>query len=150
MAISDSARQHIRERASFLCEYCHSPEKLSANRFTLDHLMPQSLGGSDKLENLALACRRCNERRSNFIEAVDPVSKTNVPLFNPRQQIWNEHFIWDCEGIVIKGSSAIGRATCVRLDLNDERYPEEDSIRATRRFWAKTGIHPPTGDQRES
>ncbi|XZO04756.1 MAG: HNH endonuclease [Microcoleus sp.] len=24
--------------------------------------MPKSLGGSDDIENLALACRRCNER----------------------------------------------------------------------------------------
>jgi hypothetical protein len=32
-------------------------------RFTVDHLLPRSRGGTDALENLALACRRCNERR---------------------------------------------------------------------------------------
>jgi len=30
MTISVKARQRIRERAGFLCEYCHSPEEASA------------------------------------------------------------------------------------------------------------------------
>lgn len=47
---------------------------------------------------------------------------------------------------VIEGTTPIGRATCLRLDLNDTRYPEEDSIRETRRFWIQTGLHPPTDD----
>ena len=72
MLISNELKQAIRERAKYICEYCHSPERLSANRFTIDHLIPRSLGGSDKLDNLALACRRCNERRYNFITGIDP------------------------------------------------------------------------------
>lgn len=65
MPISDAIRQAVRERAKYLCEYCHSSERLSANRFTVDHVIPKSLGGSDDVNNLALACRRCNERRYN-------------------------------------------------------------------------------------
>jgi 5-methylcytosine-specific restriction endonuclease McrA len=38
MPISDAIRQAVRERAKYLCEYCHSPERLSANRFTVDHV----------------------------------------------------------------------------------------------------------------
>ncbi|MFZ4667406.1 MAG: HNH endonuclease, partial [Prochlorotrichaceae cyanobacterium] len=49
MLISNELKQAIRERAKYICEYCHSPERLSANRFTIDHLIPRSLGGSDKL-----------------------------------------------------------------------------------------------------
>ena len=128
MAINDLIRQQVRERAGFVCEYCHSPERLSATRFTIEHLMPRSLGGSDYLTNLALACRRCNERRSNFLEGVDPETKKRISLFNPRSQQWNDHFIWLGQGSVIGGLSAIGRATIVRLDLNDDRYPEDDSI----------------------
>ena len=40
----------------------------------------------------------------------------------------------------------LDRRTFVRLDLNDMRYPESDSIRATRRFWLQTGLHPPLSD----
>jgi hypothetical protein len=146
MAISDTLRQRIRIRANFVCEYCHSPERLSANRFTVDHTWPQSLGGSDDFENLALACRRYNERRSNFTEGLDPDTGATVSLFNPRKQVWKEHFVWADRGTVIAGTTAMGRATVDRLDMNDLRYPEADSIRATRQFWVSVGVHPPHGD----
>ena len=119
---------------------------MSANRFTVDHIIPQSLGGSDEIENLALACRRCNERRYNFVAGIDPNTQEIVPIFNPRQQKWEEHFVWIGGGISIEGITPIGRATCIRLDLNDLRYPENDSIRATRRFWMITGLHPSSND----
>ena len=109
MAIRESVRQQIRERANFLCEYCHSPERLSANRFTIDHVMPKSLGESNEWINLALACRRCNERRSNFLDGIDPKIQESTRLFNPRCQDWNDHFGWTDKGTVIQGCSAIGR-----------------------------------------
>lgn len=146
MPINDEAKQTVRERAKYLCEYCHSPERLSANRFTIDHLIPRSLGGSDKIDNLALACRRCNERRYNFVAGIDPETQEIVPIFNPRRQQWEDHFVWLDQGVVIEGRTPTGRATCLRLDLNDTRYPESDSIRETRRFWIKTGLHPPSDD----
>ncbi|MBA3920900.1 MAG: HNH endonuclease [Nostocaceae cyanobacterium] len=146
MSISNTTRQAVRERANYLCEYCHSPERLSANRFTVDHIIPRSLEGSDDVSNLALACRRCNERRYNFIAGVDPETQEIVSIFNPRRQKWAEHFVWLEGGVVIRGVTSTGRATCVRLDLNDLRYPEDDSIRATRRFWIQTGLHPLPSD----
>ena len=62
MPVSDKTKRTVCERAKSLCEYCHSSERLSASRFTVDHVTPKSLGGADTLENLALACRCCNER----------------------------------------------------------------------------------------
>ena len=146
MPISNATKQAVREQANYLCEYCHSPERLSANRFTVDHIIPKSLGGTDNIDNLALACRRCNERRYNFVAGIDPETQAIVPIFNPRQQKWQDHFIWRDNGILIQGITPIGRATCIRLDLNDMRYPENDSIRETRRFWVQTGLHPPASD----
>ncbi|MEH1768194.1 MAG: HNH endonuclease signature motif containing protein [Nostoc sp.] len=93
MGVKDATRQFVRERAKYLCEYCHSPERSSSDRFTIDHLVPQSLGGSDADDNLALACRRCNERRYNFTSGVDVQTQQEVALFNPRQQDWVDHFI---------------------------------------------------------
>jgi hypothetical protein len=146
MSISDSTKKIVRERAEFICEYCHSSERLSASRFTLDHILPVSLGGSDDVDNLALACRRCNERRYNFVKAIDPQTQEVVSIFDPRRQLWSEHFVWINNATEIKGVTSIGRATCDRFDLNDLRYPQEDSIRATRLFWLQTGLHPPTSD----
>jgi 5-methylcytosine-specific restriction endonuclease McrA len=144
--VSRATRQLVRQRAQFRCEYCHSPECLSPDRFTIDHIQPQSLLGTDDLENLALACHRCNERRRNSIRAIDPATKTTVPIFNPRQQSWAEHFAWTQDSIKIIGQTPIGRATCQRLDCNDDRYPDEDSIRSVRRLWANAGWHPPIDD----
>lgn len=86
MSISKSLYEAIRQRAQFQYEYCHYPELLSSAPLSVDHIQPRSLNGSDGLNNLALACRRCNERRYNFISGIDPETETEVPLFNPRQQ----------------------------------------------------------------
>lgn len=74
-----------------LCEYCHSPERSSSDIFTIDHLIPGSLGGSDECDNLTLACRRCNERRYNFTTGTDPQTKEEATIFNPRLQRWSDH-----------------------------------------------------------
>jgi len=107
--------------------------------------VPQSLGGTDELENLALACHRCNERRYNFMTGTDPQSQTEVPLFNPRQQEWSTHFIWTALGLKILGVTPIGRATCQRLDLNDD-WHDEQFIQASRQLWVQGGWHPPQSD----
>jgi len=80
--------------------------------------MPQSLGGSDELDNLALACHRCNERHYNFTVGTDPNTQKQVPLFHPRQQQWSEHFIWTKDGTKIVGTTSTGRATSHRFDFN--------------------------------
>jgi hypothetical protein len=107
----------------------------------MDHLVPQSLGGSDEHENLALACRRCNERRYNFTTGIDPQTQQEVALFNPRQQPWVDHFIWTGDGLKIIGKSATGRATCYRLDINDE-FHNQGFIQESRQLWIQGGWHP--------
>ncbi|WP_445630724.1 HNH endonuclease [Nostoc sp. DSM 114167] len=148
--IDDATKEIVRKRANYLCEYCHSPERISTTRFTVDHLIPKSIGGDDEINNLALACRRCNERRYNFIAGYDSETQAVVPLFNPRQQIWSEHFLWSADGRTIIGITPTGRATCKRLDMNDERYPEDDSIQSARGFWFQAGLHPPSEDRRKT
>ncbi len=70
MRISVALQKQVRQRAKFLCEYCHSSEEASASQFTIDHLQPRSLQGSDELMNLALACHRYNTRRYNFTKGI--------------------------------------------------------------------------------
>jgi HNH endonuclease len=147
--VSNETRRLVRQRAKYRCEYCHSPEYLSPDRFTLDHILPQSLGGSDCLDNLALACHRCNNHHYNFTVGIDPQTQIEVSLFNPRLQDWSEHFIWTADGLRILGTTAIGRATCDRLNLNDEGYEQEESILQPRQFWVQAGWHPPSEDPRQ-
>lgn len=114
----------------------------------MDHILPQSLGGSDELGNLALCCRRCNERHYNFTSGIDPETEEEIPLFNPRKQQWSEHFIWSSDGIKIVGITSTGRATCHRLDMNDERHGN-GFIQKSRRLWVRVGWHPPQEDLRQ-
>ncbi len=148
MTINKVVRQLVRERANSLCEYCHSPEWSSADLFTLEHLLPQSKGGSDELDNLALACRRCNERRYNFTTGIDSEFGLETPLFQPRQQAWAEHFIWTADGVKIISLTSMGRATNNRLDLNDE-FHNDGFIQRARRFWIQGGWHPPSDDPQQ-
>lgn len=66
MSLPKAVYQAVQRRAQFRCEYCHYPELLSSAPLSIDHIQPRSLDGSDELENLALACRRCHERRYNL------------------------------------------------------------------------------------
>ncbi len=147
MTISNSTQEFVRQRANYRCEYCRYPEFLSTSPLTIDHIQPQSLGGSDQIDNLALACRRCNERHYNFVFGIDPKTKETVTLFHPRQQTWAEHFIWSSDGTKIIGTTLIGRATCNRLDLNDERRIDR-FIQQSRKLWVKGNWHPPDEDPR--
>jgi HNH endonuclease len=98
---------------------------LRASRLMIDQLQPRSLGGSDTEENLALACNRCNQNRYNFVVGRDLETSTISPLFNPRNQLWQEHFIWSLDATKVIETTAIGRATCDRLDMNDDKYKGE-------------------------
>jgi hypothetical protein len=40
-----------------------------------------------------------------------------VPLFNPRNDKWDEHFCWD--GPVLFGKTPVGRTTIDVLNIND-------------------------------
>ncbi len=79
--------------ADFRCEYCKSPERFAPQTFSLDHILPVSKGGSDEFDNLAFACQGCNGSKLNRTHGYDPVTNYIVPLFNPRLQNWDEHFI---------------------------------------------------------
>ena len=67
-------------------------------------------------ENLALACVSCSLRKWAQQTATDPASGEEVPLFNPRVQVWADHFRWEGEQIV--PLTATGRATAAALAMN--------------------------------
>lgn len=130
----------VRERANHLCEYCHTSEQWQYVRFTIDHVIPPTQGGSDDPDNLALACFHCNRRKSNRLTGVDPDSGKEALLFDPRRDAWSDHFIWSFDGLSIIGLTRTGRATVAALELNRERVI---NIRAADQI---VGRHPPAGD----
>lgn len=88
-------------------------------------------------DNLWLACRRCNGFKGVQMVATDPETAQLAPLFNPRYQVWEEHFGWSLDGLEIIGKTICGRATVVALQLNNHH------ILVTRSLWVSAGWWPP-------
>ncbi len=118
--VTDRERKIVSERADFCCEYCHSQECFSTQLFSVEHIIPRSRGGETVPENLALSCQGCNAHKYTKTEGYDPVSRTSVPLYNPRKQKWYEHFGWNDDFSMVVGMTPTGRATAECLKLNRE------------------------------
>jgi hypothetical protein len=108
------------QRAGHLCEYCRTPAAYSSTRFSVEHIIPRAIGGSDAPDNLAYACQGCNNIKFTKTEAYDEESNRFVPLFNPRKDKWEEHFGWGVDLIRLIGFTPVGRATIGALRLNRE------------------------------
>lgn len=135
--LSKTVRLKIAMDSRFRCGFCLSSETLTGIACEIDHLVPVSEGGKTVEQNLWLVCGPCNKHKSGRISAKDPTSKKWIRLFNPRQDLWVEHFEWQADGLLIFGKTAIGRATVTALQLNRELLVN------ARRRWIKSGWHPP-------
>ncbi len=72
------------------------------------------------MDNLALACPLCNAYKWAFTVGTDKETGEPARLFNPREDVWAEHFRWSAnEPGLLEGLTAIGRATISRLRMND-------------------------------
>jgi hypothetical protein len=118
--MDSAARTFVAERALRRCEYCLLPEFAEFERvFHVEHIVARQHGGGDDVSNLAWACSRCNCHKGPNLSSVDPATGTVVELFHPRLQSWQEHFTV-VEARII-GLTAVGRATCRLLRMNDHR-----------------------------
>jgi len=124
----------VAARARHACEYCRAPEIVFNLPFEVEHITPQSRGGKTTEDNLALSCRSCNLYKSDFISALDELTRKKARLFNPRRDAWNEHFSVVAETAIIEGLTQIGRATLSRLRMNGEAQVE------ARKRWLQLGL----------
>lgn len=135
--ISLALRQQVAEAARFWCGYCLTSQLVIGPLLEIDHIIPESRGGTNDENNLCLACPMCNSHKADRQEGVDPETTTTVRLFIPRTDSWNEHFEWIEEGTVIRGKTPNGRATVAALNMN---HPD---VVAARHLWVTAGWHPP-------
>jgi hypothetical protein len=135
--IPEDVRARVRSQAGERCGYCLSPQRLVLGLLEIEHLIPSARGGSDEEENLWLGCRLCNGYKGAHTDALDPVTGTRVPLFNPRRQRWSEHFSWSEDGTRVLGRTPCGRATVIALQLNNWIAV------MVRTQWVAAGWHPP-------
>src|SRR5262245_54758505 len=131
-------REAVAHRAGHRCEYCRLSQESQVATFPADHIQPVTLNGPTELGNLALACPRCNARKWTHVEAADPETGQSVPLFNPRTQVWDEHFRWsEADPTIIEPLTPTARATVTLLELNASPHC------TIRQLLMTLGMHPP-------
>ncbi|MCE7929645.1 MAG: HNH endonuclease [Chloroflexi bacterium CFX7] len=135
--IPATVRRRVAEAAHHRCGYCQTSSHVVGPLLEIDHIVPESRGGTSDESNLWLACPLCNGAKADRTEAPDPETGEAVALFDPRREVWSEHFSWSPDGTMVVGRTASGRATVAALKVNI------DDMVATRRLWVAAGWHPP-------
>jgi hypothetical protein len=133
--VSSNLRDDVVARADNRCEYWGLSQLGQEAVFHIDHVVPRVADGETAIGNLALACVSCSLRKWAKQSAIDPDTQQEVRLFDPRNQLWSDHFRWD--GARIMPLTATGRATVFALAMN------RPMILAIREEEAARGRHPP-------
>jgi len=121
--MDDDVRDFVRNRAAGRCEYCHITERYFTQLFQIEHIIPRCHGGADDEQNLALAYWRCNLCKGPNLTGIDPDTHAITRLFNPRSDVWEEHFALTDTG-QMAGLTDVGRTTVRVLCMNEPRRVE--------------------------
>lgn len=135
--IAEVLRRRVAEAARRRCGYCQAQEQIVGYPLHIEHIVPEAAGGASTEDNLWLACCVCNNAKGIQTHRLDAVTQAKVPLFNPRTQVWLEHFAWREDGAQIEGLTPVGRVTVLALQLNKPFRVQ------TRQRWVAVGWHPP-------
>src|SRR6266853_608587 len=119
--IGSQTKAEVRERARNACEYCglHQDDSPLA-ALHIEHIIPKVHGGSDDLDNLALACVDCNLHKGTNLTGIDPETTAVTQLFHPRYK-WS-------------GEDRKTRSTAARRDLFGTLRTLRPSIAGAVRF----------------
>ncbi|MGA7410614.1 MAG: HNH endonuclease [Bryobacteraceae bacterium] len=66
-----ATRALVRERADNRCEYCLLRQEYCEFTHHIEHIISKQHGGRDAVDNLALACHRCNLKKGPNLMAAD-------------------------------------------------------------------------------
>lgn len=119
------------------CFYCRA--KLTQATGTMDHLIPRHRGGSNRSENLRLACSRCNQQKGHHLLSelhmflyFRRLGFTEAPVAEPRGLKPESYASWVARGAPIGD----GRLT---PDARRDRGPDGAGHGASR---ARRGYSP--------
>jgi HNH endonuclease len=108
--------QRVWQRARARCEYCQLPQEFDPLPFQIDHIIARKHRGPTCMENLALASFTCNNHKGPNIAGIDLDTHAVMPLFHPRRDDWQEHFVW--HGSELVGRTPVGRVLIAVLATN--------------------------------
>jgi 5-methylcytosine-specific restriction endonuclease McrA len=127
--IPASLRQLVSQRASGSCEYCLIHQTFSMYSHEVDHVIALKHGGESTEDNLVIACLPCNRHKGSDLTSIDPLTGVITPLFNPRTQIWLEHFQLEGEFILGRVYVRYGRMVVSCMEAIDRELARKNSCR---------------------
>lgn len=131
--INAALRRLVATRAEYLCEYCLIHEEDAFFGCEVDHIISEKHGGQTEAANLAYACAFCNRSKGSDIGSIVQHTGAFLRFFNPRTDLWAEHFALD--GVTIVALSGMGEVTARILDFNNsERLFERQTLQAIGRY----------------
>jgi 5-methylcytosine-specific restriction endonuclease McrA len=78
------SKQEIFGRDQFRCQYCGQ----QARNLTVDHVLPQHLGGLSTWSNLVTACAACNHKKGGFTLAQAGLKLRKMPEKPPKSALY--------------------------------------------------------------
>lgn len=130
--INAQLRRFVIQRASHLCEYCLIHNADTYWGCQIDHIISEKHGGATEAANLAHACPFCNRNKGSDVGSFTQDGQL-VRFFNPRIDIWSEHFRLD--GVMIVPLTDIGEVTARILSFNQvDRLLERQELKALGRY----------------
>lgn len=115
--VPTSLKKQVAIRADKCCEYCLLPERVSFYSFHIDHIKSLKHGGLSDLQNLAYCCPDCNFHKGSDVGTFSANEKYLVRFFNPRNDIWSDHFLVE-DGLIL-GKTEIGQSTVQIFQFNE-------------------------------
>jgi hypothetical protein len=137
--MTPALREQVRQRASDCCEYCQMPQSCTLLPHEVDHIRAQKHKGPTRPENLCWACALCNSHKGSDVSAYVPGTEELVRLFNPRIDVWDDHFEW--MDSLLLGKTPIAQATLELLQMN------KDSRVVLRRMLMDLALFPPVAER---
>lgn len=106
-------RNYLLEKHGRKCFYCGK----AVSDFEVEHMLPKSKGGSNRIDNLTLSCHNCNEKKGTltaeeFIQQTLPAKKATAKL----KQVPNEKRLF-------KYMAHMNTTRWTLYDAIKERYP---------------------------
>lgn len=116
-SIPQALRVMVAHRAAFRCEYCRIPDMGFALPFQVDHIRSLKHNGATVLSNLAYCCPDCNRYKGTDLGSyLEDDERALVRFFNPRTDVWEDHF--SLEDGVIHSKSSHGAVTIAIFQFN--------------------------------
>ena len=103
-------REYLLEKFKHQCAYCG----MSGVPLEVEHIIPKSRGGTNRISNLAIACHTCNQKKGSMTAAgTDASSDTVVDLLTV-------FFIDECHGVEQR------QADCGAEEARDSRNDHQE------------------------